>query len=494
MERAGIPTVTLIYLDQLGFFQNTALVNGCPAIRWIDVPRIGQAEEIVSVYYNRVAKALTDPLTAEEQVEGLYQPPDPPRIVFEGTADEAQDFLQQTTLIENCYNCPIAKYTDGLPVIIPTEVKVAEMLTGTSHDGDEPIATQVPTRGWFGITPAGREVVYAQQYTSTVEKAAICAVMAGCKPEYMPAVLAIAEAGGNSTNCPGTSSMASSMWCLSGPYAKEIGMNAGQNALDIGNHANMTLGRVGALIHVNFGGCITGAVRSDSGNPLHSICFAEDLEGLPETWVGWNEEATKLVDTGKKDDNGNPVYDTVNLSADESVIGKFWSQSIVCNLMTFPGYFRTLNQGQMGLARKLGVEGTPGNYNWLEYFLDEWVNVTKSVGGIGFILHPNLAETLYLSGFESKQEVYQWLYDNYFITVEEHYNTGLWEFPYDDGRALERSNPWGLTWGELLEQHPDYELHSFTSAFIVVSDGFQDEHYHMLLSSAPQAFLIDPWR
>ena len=54
----------------------------------------------------------------------------------------------------------------------------------------------------------------------------------------------------------------------------------------------MTLGRVGALMSVNFGGCITGVVRSDSGNPIHSVCFAEDVDGLPPGWVGFNEEST----------------------------------------------------------------------------------------------------------------------------------------------------------------------------------------------------------
>jgi hypothetical protein len=96
----------------------------------------------------------------------------------------------------------------------------------------------------------------------------------------MPVALAIAEMGGGTTNCPGTSSMQTTLYTLSGPIAKEIGMNAGQNSMDVGNPANMSIGRVGSIMSVNFGGCITGLIRTDAGNMVHSTAFAEDLEEL----------------------------------------------------------------------------------------------------------------------------------------------------------------------------------------------------------------------
>jgi len=489
MEQAGIPSVSMMYADQVNFHKNVALNTGTPAVRYVTVPRIGVAEELVATYYDNIIAALTDPLTAKEQEEGLYSPPAPPRILFEGTYDESQDFLQQTVLVENCRNCPIAKYTDGLPVIIPTEEKVAEMLTGTSHDPTEVIATQLAGQGWGGITPAGRQISYAQKFTATVEKAAICAVMAGCKPEYMPVVLAIAQSGGGTTSCPGTSSMFTTIFCVSGPIAKELGMNPGQNAMDVGNPANVTLGRVGSLMSINFGGCITGLVRTDTGNMEHNVCFPEDLEGLPPGWETFAEECSYYDEESET---------TKNFTREDSVVGKAAGWSMVTGLFSFPGYYRSLNSGTMGIARYLGVEGIPGKYNWMEAILPLFVKMMPSPGGTLFIMHMNLAELLYEYGFKSKAEVYQWMYDTYYITVHDYHYSGLFDHATDGGNRVERTS--GKTWLELIETNPDYKLHRFggsspSSNCILVSDSFADEHwYGGIFIGRPSATPIDPWR
>jgi len=493
MEKAGIPTVEMLYADQANFFRNIALLTGCPNIRWVAVPRIGTPAEMVATYYDKIGKALTDPLTAKEKESGLYSPPAPARIMFEGTTDEAQDFLQQTMLIENCRQCPIAKYTDGLPVIIPTEEKVAAMLTGTSHKATEQIVRPFGSaaNAAFGIpeSPPGALVTYSTgQYSSTVEKVAVAAVMAGCKPQYMPAALAIAVLGGSSTNCPGTSSMVATWFVMSGPYCKEIGMNAGHESMDIGNMANMTLGRIGCLMTVNFGGCITGIVRSDSGNPVHSVCFPEDADGLPPGWLGLNEESTYYDSTAKA---------TVNYKKTDSVIGKLGAQWFGMNWATYPGYFRTLNTGQMGIARMLGVEGKPGKYNWMEYVIPKFIQATYQVGNVTFLLHYNLATMMYDAGFKTKDSIYKWLYDNYTITVTQHYNTGLWEFPYDNGRAIEATS--GKTWNEILKTDPNYKLHpcggsNYKNNCVIIGDSFADEHYYLLPSGRPGVTSIDYWK
>jgi hypothetical protein len=339
-------------------------------------------------------------------------------------------------------------------------------------------------------TPAGAAITYAQKYTATVEKAAITAVMAGCKPQYMPVVLAIATAGGNSTNCPGTSSMWATPFVVSGPIAKEIGMNAGQNSMDVGNPANMTLGRVGGLMTVNFGQCITGTGRTDEGNMIHSVAFAEDLDGLPPGWVGFNQESTHYDVATKKN---------VNYTAKESVLGKYSGWGFVTGLFSFPGYYRSLNQGTMGLARWLGVEGTPGYYNWMEVILPIIQRASPSPGSGSFIIHMNLAEMLYLHGFKTKSEVYAWMYDNYTLTVHDYWNSGLFDFPTDGGRATEQSS--GKTYNELLKTDPGYKLHSFGSGpngannCIVVADSFADEHwYYNVFGGRPSAYAIDPWK
>jgi len=492
LEKAGIPTVGLIFPDQGNYYKNVALTTGCPNIRWIGVPRIGTPVEMVATYYQQVKKCLCDPLTAKEKESGLYSPPNPPRVLFEGTDKEAQDFLQQTTLIENCRMCPIAKYTDGLPVIIPTEESVAAMLTGTSHKPTETVGRPFASLGMGGVTtPAGAQVTYAQSFTSTVEKVAICAVMAGCKPQYMPVALAEAVAGGGSTNCPGTSSMWPVWWVVSGPIAKELGMNAGQGSMDVGNPANVTLGRVGALMTINFGGCITGLVRTDSGNPIHSVMFAEDLDAsvFSQGWIGFNEECTHFdAATGTN----------VPYKKTESVLGKGGGWGLVTGIYTFPGYYRSLNQGQYGLARTLGVEGKPGKYNWLEVFAPLIVADWPAPSAQGFIMHMNLAQLLYDYGFKTKDAVYKWLWDTYTIPVTTYKKSGLFDHPTDAGTTKEPTS--GRTWNDLLQNDPNYQLHVFGGAnyksnCIIVGDSFGDEHwYYNVFGGKPSAQPIDPWR
>jgi len=482
----------MLYADQQNYFHNVALTNGCPNIRCVSVPRIGHADEMFPTFYDALIKALPSPLTAKEKETGLYSPPAPPRIIFEGNLFEAQDFLQQTTLIENCRMCPIAKYTDGLPVIIPTEEAVAAMLTGTSHKPTESIVTQWPSIGMGGVTnPAGANITYAQKYTSTVEKVAVCAVMAGCKPQYMPVALAIATTGGNSTNCPGTSSMWETWFCVSGPIAKEIGMNAGQDSMDTGSPANNTLGRVGAIMTANFGGCITGAVRTDSGNPIHNVCFAEDLDAsvFSEGWVGFNQESTHTDPaTGK----------AVNYTAKDSVLAKGAGWGMVTGLFSYPGYYRSLNMGQMGLARYLGVEGKVGYYNWMDVILPIVERAMPRPSSQCFILHMNLAQLLVDYGFKSKTDVYNYMWSKWTIPISNYYNSGLFDFDSNSGQNIEPTS--AKKYIDLVKSDPNYQIHPFgggnaLSNCILVGDSFGDEHwYYNVFGGKPGAQPIDTWR
>jgi hypothetical protein len=115
-----------------------------------------------------------------------------------------------------------------------------------------------------------------------VEKVAINAVMAGCKPEYLPVVLGVVEAAldplftMHGLLC--TTHFSGPLVIINGPIAKSIGMNSGVNALGQGNRANATIGRALQLIVRNVGGGIPGAIdRATLGNPgKYTFCFAED--------------------------------------------------------------------------------------------------------------------------------------------------------------------------------------------------------------------------
>jgi hypothetical protein len=161
-------------------------------------------------------------------------------------------------------------WTDGLPVVPPTPARVLRMLEGTSRAPDEVVA-----------------VVGPDFADCTVEKAAVNAVMAGCRPEYFPVVLASVEAA--STDEFNMHGLLCTTWftgpvvIVNGPIATEIGMNSGVNALGQGNRANATIGRALQLVVRNVGGGRPGEIdRATLGGPgKYTFCFAEDEANSP---------------------------------------------------------------------------------------------------------------------------------------------------------------------------------------------------------------------
>ena len=163
-------------------------------------------------------------------------------------------------------------WSDGLPLVPPSERRVLAMLEGTGRRPDEVVAVVAPD-----LVPC------------TVEKVAINAVMAGCKPEYLPVVLAAVEAACteefNIHGLLATTMPASPVLIVNGPIRRAIGMNGGGNVFGQGNRANSTIGRALQLVVRNVGGGRPGEVdRATHGNPGKlSFCFAEDEEGSPWT-------------------------------------------------------------------------------------------------------------------------------------------------------------------------------------------------------------------
>ncbi len=174
------------------------------------------------------------------------------------------EIAEQEDAIEACYD---RGWSDGLPLVPPTELRVMKMLAGTNRDSADII----------GVVPPDLQ-------PCTVEKIAINAVMAGCKPEYLPVVIASLEAALTDAFCMhgllATTWFSGPMIIVNGPIARAIGMNAGGNALGQGNRANATIGRALQLIIRNVGGGKPGGVdRSTLGNPgKYTFCFAEDEE------------------------------------------------------------------------------------------------------------------------------------------------------------------------------------------------------------------------
>ncbi len=161
-------------------------------------------------------------------------------------------------------------WSDGLPVVPPTEARVLAMLGGTTSEPDEIVAT---------VPPDLNEV--------TVEQVAVNAVMAGCKPEYLPVVLAAVEAAcSEDFNMHGllaTTYFSGPIIVVNGPIAAQIGMNSGTNALGQGNRANLTIGRALQLVVRNLGGGRPGGVdMALLGAPSKlGLAFAEREDASP---------------------------------------------------------------------------------------------------------------------------------------------------------------------------------------------------------------------
>src|SRR5271170_2561565 len=159
-------------------------------------------------------------------------------------------------------------WSDGLPLVPPTEERVLRMLDGTSRDPQEVV----------GLVPPALSA-------ATVEKIAINAVMAGCKPEYLPVVLAAVEAVLDEPfamhGVLATTQFAGPVVVGNGPVRRHIGMNAKGNALGQGNRANSSIGRALQLVIRNIGeGRPQEVDRATLGNPGKlGYCFAEDEEG-----------------------------------------------------------------------------------------------------------------------------------------------------------------------------------------------------------------------
>lgn len=483
-EQAGIPTVSLIYADQDECFHQAAILSGSPNLRRVHVSRTLQGPEDVGRFLPEVFDALIRPLTKEE-MEGGHLITNTERILFEGTYNEALEFYQQSEPIPSLKNlAPVAKYTDGLPIIVPTEERVEEMLKGTSHKPDEIITYQAEhgaftgRSGLIGMGGSGYRkgsIVRFQPVNriATVERVAVNAVMAGCKPEYLPAVLTIAEAGGGG----GGDGRGSQCYVVSGPYSKEIGMNCDVGIFGPGNPANRSIGRAAELMWRNFGDNVPNVTNCGvMGAPLFN-CIPEDLDNLPPGWAGLNEE----YDFKKTD---SIIY-VANL-------GRGGTTNIHRTEFSPGGYRAFQKSGHGGIARRLGVKGIPGPKNWLEYMLTEiWAG---REGGITFFMLPQMAQHLYECGFKTKDEVYEWIYQNSFRTVKE-YRTHSWpDVQTNSWNAVEKTS--GKIWKELPDDYlVPFVGDPYENCIIVTGGG---EEYPQWIGArragSTPAYSIDVWR
>jgi len=169
-------------------------------------------------------------------------------------------------------------WTDGLPIVPPTEAAVRSFLKQTDRDPREIVGVLPPRQG-----------------EATVERIAANAVMAGCLPKYFPVVLAAIEALAdplfNLDSVQATTHPVAPLIVVNGPIAREIGLNSGYNAFGQGFRANVTIGRAVRLVLMNVGGGLPGTGdRSTQGSPAKiAYCVAENENDNP--WQPLHVEA-----------------------------------------------------------------------------------------------------------------------------------------------------------------------------------------------------------
>ncbi|MBI4295716.1 MAG: hypothetical protein HY667_01220 [Chloroflexi bacterium] len=277
----GKPGVALCNRDFENDAHSTASSRGMPGIRIVPetipleciVPE--QIEPGVNAAMDSIITALTRPLTSEEDTPSV-KVETPSRIAFKGNLEEINRFFYKRG------------WTDGLPIIPPTEEAVAEMLTGTDLPTDHVVAKLIPRLG-----------------KATVEKIAINAVMAGALPVHLPVLIAglraLLRPEVRLTAWEVSTGGFAPFWIINGPIRHDLRVNGGQGILNPGDLANAAIGRAMGLIIKNIGGARKGIEdMATLGNPgKYSMAIAENEEENPweplHVQHGFNKEDSTVT-------------------------------------------------------------------------------------------------------------------------------------------------------------------------------------------------------
>ena len=238
--------------------------------------------------------------------------------------------------------------TDGLPVVPPSRERVERMLEGTRRDRAELVGEMPPNYGRL-----------------TVEKAAVNAVMAGCRPEYLPVVLAAAEcacdAAFNLHGVATSTHFSAPLIVVNGPVRARIGLNASFGVFGPGFRANATIGRTLRLLMINIGGARPGETSmSTLGHPgRYTYCIAEHEEASPwppyHVWRGLTAETSAVTLFAGEAPHG--ISDHASRDA-RSLAGSLgWSMAGLWNSKHFPLYSHTMLVVGPEHARTFGHEG-----------------------------------------------------------------------------------------------------------------------------------------
>jgi hypothetical protein len=433
--RYGVPTVAM-HTDKFDrVVRSVAAVNGMPGLRQVFVPQpiMGKAPAELRAYVDGL-----DPITGrpvmQEVVEGLTRPFDEAELratVFDRSTPrlcppETEENLQRMFL-EN-------RWTDMLPIVLPTEERVAAMLAHSHRKPDEVVGHM-------------RSTHFREYWEYTVEKVAVNAVMAGARPEYFPVILALAATGVTARSS--SSSAMASMVVVNGPIRHEIGMNAGIGAMGPYNHANATIGRAYGLLSQNGqGGSEPGlSYMGNQGNgyAYNSLTFAENEERSP-----WE-----------------PFHVQRGLAPTTSAVSVF--------------------SGVRSTAFTLGVR----EHYWREHVRNLLRGMDPS-GPPTLLLDPIAARQFVdRGGFVKKDALIDWLYDNARMPAGEYWDYQLVQ-NYIYPRATFGEEPWAAK----LKAAPHESIPMFRreDIHVVVVGGETNGYWRIMGCSYQKTVSVDEWR
>ena len=432
----GVPAVGVIIDVLKDLVRDKAKEEGMPSLRLAFVPNpvAGKTPAELDEYIagndpvnkkplmKEIVGFLTDPLTADEKQAGLIERPRQEQF---GPATREQ--LQ--TMFDNRF------WTDQLPIIPPTEAKVEAMLAHTSHKPDEKVGTM-------------RVTLTREAWSYTVRTVAINAVMAGAKPEYFPAILALA-ATRTSSKSSSTSSM-TSMAVFNGPIVDEIHLNSGTGALGLYNNAGALIGRTWSLLSGNATG---GSVPNHNymgvqGNPMGNIpsVFAENEAGLPDGW--------------------NPVSVQKGFKRDDSVVSTFSGCQSQNTMMILND-----KDWQWVLKRFIGGLGPPNR------------------GGKLLLIDPSTVGPFLRAGFDTKEKLIDWVKANV-TTPKYHYWLDQEVINYHLGRARAGREP-EATWLKLPDDAPIPYLNNVN---VVMVGGSGNVRWSVNECGYSRSVKVDDWK
>lgn len=434
-NKYGVPTVALHTHVFEKVVESVNRVHGMPQAprAFVPQPVMGKTAAQLRAYVDGV-----DPLSGrpvmEEVIEGLTQP------ALEGGPAPGQYTRSTPRMVdadseENLHRLFLENdWTDKLPIVLPTEERVAAMLAHTSHKADEVVGRM-------------RSTHFRAYWEYTVEKVAVNAVMAGARPEYFPVILALASTGVTARGS--TSSSAAAMVVANGPIRNELHMNSGTGAMGPFNHANATIGRAYGLLSQNLqGGSVPGlSYMGSQGNnyAYNNVTFAENEERSP--WA--------------------PFHVEQGFNAADSTVSVF--------------------TGCRSTAFTLGVR----ERFWREH-------VRHMLQGLDAHSQPTLLldpitarQFIDRGGFDTKEKLIHWVYDNAVMRAEEYWDYQLIQ-NYIYPRATFGEEPYASKLkaapGEMIHMFKPEEIH------VIVVGGETNGYWRIMDCNYQKTILVDKWR